>query len=330
MQQSNFIELTTTRVNPHIDPALHIWGWEVPVYLFLGGLAAGILILSSYAVLARRKKELSTSATWLPLAVVPMLVIGLTALFLDLEYKLHVFRFYTTFQVTAPMSWGSWILGLVFVTSGLATLYALFQVAWFQTSRFAKIGLLVKLRDFVGRHERGLASWNLGLGIALGIYTGILLSAFSARPLWNSSVLGLLFLASGLSSGAAFAALVAARRGAAADPAEHLFLVRFDLICIVAEAGLIGLWIIGLLTGTEAGREAATLILGGPYTAAFWSLVVAVGLVVPAVLEVMALRSRWNTHLVAPVLVLVGGIALRFILVDAGQASSIASVAGLG
>ena len=32
------IELTTTRHNPLIDPSLHVWGWEIPVYLFLGGL----------------------------------------------------------------------------------------------------------------------------------------------------------------------------------------------------------------------------------------------------------------------------------------------------
>jgi len=80
-------------------------------------------------------------------------------------------------------------------------------------------------------------------------------------------VLGLLFLASDLSSGAALAALVAARRGTA--PAEYDFLVRFDLVCIVAEADLIGLWVLGLLTGTEPGRQAASSILGGPYTAAF-------------------------------------------------------------
>lgn len=25
------------RMNPEIDPILHIWGWEIPLYLFLGG-----------------------------------------------------------------------------------------------------------------------------------------------------------------------------------------------------------------------------------------------------------------------------------------------------
>ena len=40
-------ELTTTRANPMIDPLMHVWGWEIPVYLFLGGLAAGGMVLSA-------------------------------------------------------------------------------------------------------------------------------------------------------------------------------------------------------------------------------------------------------------------------------------------
>ena len=35
-------------------------------------------------------------------------------LFLDLEHKLFLFRFYTTFQPASPMSWGAWILLLVY------------------------------------------------------------------------------------------------------------------------------------------------------------------------------------------------------------------------
>ncbi len=33
---------------PNIDPYLHIWHWQIPLYLFLGGLAAGILFFAGY------------------------------------------------------------------------------------------------------------------------------------------------------------------------------------------------------------------------------------------------------------------------------------------
>ena len=35
-------ELDIARHSRLIDPQLHIWGWEIPVYLFLGGMAAGL------------------------------------------------------------------------------------------------------------------------------------------------------------------------------------------------------------------------------------------------------------------------------------------------
>ena len=35
--------LVTARHNYKVDPGLAIWSWEIPVYLFLGGLTAGIV-----------------------------------------------------------------------------------------------------------------------------------------------------------------------------------------------------------------------------------------------------------------------------------------------
>ena len=40
------LEITSTRHNPMVDPVLSVWGWEIPVYLFVGGLVAGMMILA--------------------------------------------------------------------------------------------------------------------------------------------------------------------------------------------------------------------------------------------------------------------------------------------
>ena len=40
-----FYEFVTTAHSPATDPHLHVWGWEIPVYLFLGGFTAGIMVL---------------------------------------------------------------------------------------------------------------------------------------------------------------------------------------------------------------------------------------------------------------------------------------------
>jgi len=59
------------------------------------------------------------------------------------------------------------------------------------------------LNYFFLKYKTVIAWIILIYSVILGIYTGILLSAFNARPLWNTSILGPLFLTSGLSTGAA-------------------------------------------------------------------------------------------------------------------------------
>ena len=39
--------LVTARHNYKVDPSLAIWSWEIPVYLFLGGLTAGIMCFAA-------------------------------------------------------------------------------------------------------------------------------------------------------------------------------------------------------------------------------------------------------------------------------------------
>src|SRR5512140_467499 len=106
-------ELEIYGANPMISPHLRIWGWEIPVYLFLGGMAAGLMVLSGLSVLMHRRKDWPFAVRRGPILVLPLLAVGMAALFADLDFKRHVFRFYTAFKPASPMSWGSWILLLV-------------------------------------------------------------------------------------------------------------------------------------------------------------------------------------------------------------------------
>jgi hypothetical protein len=49
--------IVSGRLNYKIDPMLHIWGWEIPLYLFLGGLAAGVLFFAAFYYLQGKEKE---------------------------------------------------------------------------------------------------------------------------------------------------------------------------------------------------------------------------------------------------------------------------------
>ena len=174
------------------------------------------------------------------------------------------------------------------------------------------------LKDFEAfclKYKLYLAWIILIYAVILGIYTGILFSAFNARPLWNTSILGPLFLVSGLSTGAAMIILMSKSHE------ERKQFARIDLILIGIELFLIVHMFMGFLASHQVQIDAAKLFLGGPYTAPFWIFVVIMGLIMPALLEILELRKYKIPVLIPAFLVLFGGIMMRFIIAYAGQAS---------
>jgi formate-dependent nitrite reductase membrane component NrfD len=307
--------LVTPRFNPKVDPSLGIWTWEIAFYLFFGGLTAGIIVFSALALLKQKDDERSFSADSLSLWAPIALSLGMTTLFLDLEHKLYVFRFYTTFEPTSPMSWGAWVLIIIYPVSILQILSTLrpgYPLVAGIVDRFS-IGRWVL--DQANRYKRIIAIVAIPSGVALGIYTGILLSAFSARPFWNSGLLGVLFLVSGLSTAAAFVILMTKEK------AEKHWYVRVDLGLILVELVIVILLLINLATGSEQHLQAlANLTTIGGYALAFWGLFVFMGLLVPLVVEFMDLVKENRTMaLLGPVLVLLGGYVLRHVTVNLGQ-----------
>ena len=119
------IEVLTPRHHPMVDPSLHVWGWEIPVYLFLGGWVAGCMVLSGWLMWRGRRPDERSVAYTLPWVGIVLLSLGMGALFLDLEHKLYVWRMYLTLQPTSPMSWGGWILILVYPLMALGALASL-------------------------------------------------------------------------------------------------------------------------------------------------------------------------------------------------------------
>ena len=310
-------ELVSTAHSPATDPQLHVWGWEIPVYLFLGGFTAGILVLSGWALWKGRRNPrphttFALASSGLFVLGMAAISLGMLALFLDLGHKLYVFRLYLTMKPWSPMSWGSWILLLVYPVLAAGVLL---------DPPKALLQRLPALRPVVGwmaarpqvRQATGFVS--IVTGVALGIYTGILLSALGARPLWSSGLLGPLFLVSGLSTAAAFAHSVSP------EPEERVQLAWLDNLFLTVELGLIVLLLVGLLTATEAQAEAAQLLLSGPYAAIFWVGVVFLGILLPLAIQSLAVTHRIIHTPVAPILVMLGGLALRFVIVSAGQLS---------
>ncbi len=309
-------EITNTRHNHLIDPTMHVWGWEIPLYLFLGGVVAGIMILTGIHVLRKKGKEPSMAFALMPWVAPIAISVGMFFLWLDLEHPFNAWRFYLAFKITSPMSWGAWILLGVYPVSILLawrTTPERLKEAW--QARLDRFSVFRAVDDWAEKNALLLAKLNIVLGASLGVYTGVLLGTMASRPLWNSALLGPLFLVSGLSTGAAFMLLF----GLSED--ERRQLGRADMGFIAVELALLALWMMGLATGGGASQGALAVIFGGPHTAAFWTLVVALGLLAPLAGEWMEFRHGAVPGRGTAVLVLLGGFALRWILVFAGQAT---------
>ncbi|NND80474.1 MAG: polysulfide reductase NrfD, partial [Maribacter sp.] len=217
---------------------------------------------------------------------------------------------YTTIRIESPMSWGAWVLLL---TTPLAILWTFSYL----TELFPKVnltfGFLKKFQNFLVTNRLNMAYALIPLSIVLGIYTGILLSAFNARPLWNNAILGPLFLTSGLSTAAATIILCSKSHF------ERSLFSKIDLGLIIIELALIVHMIMGYWAGSEVQLEAMQLLVNGDFTIMFFVFVVIFGLLFPAFLEIIEIRGYKVPVAIPALLVLIGGLVFRFVMVEAGQ-----------
>jgi protein NrfD len=304
--------IVSGRMNMMVDPHLHIWHWQISLYLFLGGMSAGILAIAAVYYIRGREKDYRTAVRITPFLTPFLLVFGLIALFIDLRHKLFFWQLYTNIKLQSPMSWGAWTL---LVITPISFIWCALHIKDIFPNWDWKFKWLYAIDEFFNKYKKSLAWVMLLYAIILGIYTGILLSAFNARPLWNTSILGPLFLASGLSAGAAATLLLSK------DSKERKQFSRVDLVLIGIELFLIIHMFMGFLASTQVQIEAANLFLGGPYTMSFWIFVVMIGMLLPALLEIMELGKFHIPVMIPAILVLFGSLMLRFVIVFAGQVS---------
>jgi formate-dependent nitrite reductase membrane component NrfD len=283
------------------------WGWIIVVYFFLGGIAGGAAFLAAMLDLFGNRQDRPMARIGYAIAF-PAIVLAGPLLIIDLnrpERFWHMFVQSDTlrpmFKWYSPISVGAWGVGLFAFLVTLAFAGALAE--WGRLPAAFRA-----LRDGpLGRVIAALA--GLG-GLFVAGYTGVLLSATN-RPLWaDTPLIGLLFLLSGVSAGAALMLLVGWRR--ANDGSVH-WLSEMDAYSSILE--LIVLAVIALSLGSVA-RE----VWGNG-----WGVLLALGVGLVGIL--LPLLLHWRPRLLgrlsvpsAAVLVLVGGFVLRMVFVLSSEA----------
>jgi formate-dependent nitrite reductase membrane component NrfD len=309
-----------------------LWGIPVILYLFLAGLSAGAMTVSASVLLRGGGggfggAHFSLARYGAFIAPIPV-AIGTLALIFELgSFEVgYWFKWLNLFKTItwSPMSIGSWLL-VLFI--GVSIVYA-----YTFLSREARPG------DRLDTLRKGLAWVGVPLGIAVAVYTGILLGAMPSRPFWNSPILALLFLVSSLSTGVAGIILVRTllHRRSTDPEQEHAYhesaylLTATDTLLIGFELAVVFLFIMYAFLSVGGVTEAVTTtVLGGGLTTLFWVGFVLVGLIVPVLVELRYVIPRllyhrpYTAHMGAeiaiPIFILVGGFLLRYAVVVAGQ-----------
>jgi len=306
------------------------WGIPIVIYLYFGGLSAGTFVLSAFLYYLRDERLSKLAAAGAIFSPIP-LYIGLVMLLFDLASPMKFWRLFTTFQWTSPMSIGSWLL-LLF--SGVTTLHALMWLP----EKYSKIKLGKKVFSLPKNKEKlkgFLGAIGFPIGIAVGIYTGVLLGAVPARPFWNTPMVAMLFLVSALSTSTAILLFISnwqsSKMTGEAFHRARKILYSADVILILFEIFLVIPYILHNTLSTASQAASLELILGGEFTNLFWIWFFAIGLVAPLIIETIDLipeiaRRQKPLHIkffgyVSAVLVLIGGFFLRYVFVYAGQAS---------
>lgn len=324
-----------------------VWGWQPALYLFLGGMGAGAFFVTAIVHLrcGSAAKHRVCAASW---AAVICLIVGLLCLLTELTNPIRGMMLWQSFSnFSSWMTIGAWILVGALVVFGLFALMAYAEV------RNMKMAVDGKLRVPM----RVLAVVGAILGVGVAAYTGILLMSAPGVPLWNTALLPVLFVVSGIDTGIALVEIV----GVLNDRREPLpareikFMEKLVIVFVVAELVVLAALLATMMTSDGATPEGATagisagLLVSGDLAPWFWVLVFACGLCMPLVAALIGLMShkkgastsqgksdsdapvqsdesaattlprKGNAVIVTGALgALVGGCALRFLVVFAG------------
>lgn len=312
-----------------------VWNWAIAVYLFLVGVSAGMVIIAFCVrkyCLNRNNIQPKDSATFKAMAIVsPITVIsGLLILIFHLSRPFDFWKIMVFYNLSSPMSLGV-ILFQVYMIALFLWLAVLFETVLLTTMRRLlgeKLSFITNLTAWIiakaKPFEKKLALFSLIFALSLGAYTGFLLSALKSYPLLNNPVLPVLFMFSGISSGAAACILCAVTWFKESTHSAEIALIHhIELPVVLMEVFLLFTFFMGAYFGGGQKTIAVINAIGSGFWAqVFWIGVIGVGIIFPLVLNMItpSRLQRAKTYLILTTTMSLAGIfMLRHFILYAGQ-----------
>lgn len=316
-----------------------VWGWQPALYLFLGGMGAGAFIMAAVLYLKDRERNarIVCASMW---AAAISLIVGLLLLLMELVTPLRGLLMWQSFShFTSWMTYGAWGAFGAIVAFGVSALFATPKVATWLTGKCS----------WYAQHEQGVRKAFAVAGIVLGafvaFYTGMLLMTAGSVPFWDTLLLPALFTVSAFDTGVALVEVVAIAlaKKETIDHDTKRFMEKCVVVLVALEVVVLAAFLGSMLladANTPVGAAAAAsagMFVSGQLAVWFWSLVAALGLALPLAMTVKGLLAKEEPAgsdakgdaadakpavdvptLVGALGALMGGCALRFLVLAAG------------
>lgn len=268
------------------------WHATYAIYFFVIGICAGLAFLSYGSWVTPELRPLRVKA-----AVVSFVLLGVGGLLLiaDLSQPLRFLNILNPayLNFSSPLAWGA----LNIVAFGIASV----------------LYLLALKKGDAGRGKL-LAAITALLALGLPIYTGYDLTVHQSRPVWNTPVIPVLFVAMAIASGSAVGALLAGGH----EGAQRVLRQYLMWSC-----GAVGVMLISILGTTSYGGSAQELTFLILTTGTMGLIFVGAGIVAGTAAPIALLLAPFGRQQVgialAALLVLLGGAALRYALLMGPQ-----------
>lgn len=270
------------------------WHASYAVYFFVIGILAGLSFLSYGSWITPALRPLREKAAYISFV---LLGVGGLLLIADLSQPMRFLNIlnpaYLSF--TSPLAWGA----LNIVAFGICSILYILELKKGQDSARGKLLALV----------------TAVLALGLPIYTGYDLSVHQSRPVWNTPVMPVLFVALAIASGSAVGALLAGGNQ------EAQKVLREYMLWSTAGVGVI---LISILGTTNYGGSASELTFMILTTGTMGMLFIGVGFLAGtaapvAMLFLAHVRHQTTGLILAALLILIGSAALRYALLMGPQ-----------
>lgn len=272
-----------------------VWGWMLAVDFFFAGMGAAMLVITGLVDFTLGPGQTSLLANFLA----PVFIaIGASFLILELGRPFQSWRVFL--NPKAILTIGAWNM---LVAIGCGVIYASFGIPGIPWAGWIFIRQL-------------LAVVMVLVGIVVATYPGVLLARHKSRPFWTGPGLVGLFMISSLVTGVGAHML-----STMVVPAQSNTL---STVLPPVLAGLLALQLLlwgGYMWVKRTGAtlpeaEAVASWINGDQALAFWGGLLGLGTLLPLVL---VLLPSQGAVAVGAVLVLLGGLLMRWMVVHAGE-----------